>query len=269
MRRYGVEPSKTRTIVDQLKDYGPSLEDSYLGIRLAGARGLPLSTKLDDLTEDDRRYLGSIISTSYRDIGKEERGTLDSDSWKLINDTYWTAGVAGGIPREILAAPMDGRTIDPDIWKVPAELGSAEAVSAFVEEKLGMPAAQFIEELKESMTIDLGVDPSRIGTNGLTTAEITNAFSGISDYGNSTWLEGIAETFSLQFLRNQLSELQIDDNEMNRYSSVMAQILDGIKGDIRKRRISDKSKELLRRREALLNDPLVRSITRNESGSVS
>ena len=253
LRRKGLEPSSTKSFIEQLKEQGPLLEDSLAGVKLAALRKLPLSTRIDDLNEDQRKTLGDYAVGGWKEMPREKRLESDSDAWE---ESVMFQTVYGGKDR-VIGRAIAGTGFDDSWLNVPEELATPESLAAFVEQRLGMPAAEFARQLHESIIDDIGVDPRRIASNGLTVAEMEEVFKSISDYGASTWTEGVAETFSLQFLRDNLSDVRIDQNIMNQYDSVMANILEGIEGDMREVRISNKTKELLRLIDDLNNDPLV------------
>jgi hypothetical protein len=256
LRRKGLEPSSTKSFIEQLKEQGPLLEDSLAGVKLAALRNLPLSTRLDDLDEDQRKTLGDYAVGGWKEMPREKRLERDSDAWE---ESVMFQTVYGGKDR-VIGRAIAGTGFDDSWSNVPEELATPESLAAFVEQRLGMPAAEFARQLHESIIDDIGVDPRRIASNGLTVAEMEEVFKSISDYGASTWTEGVAETFSLQFLRDKLSDVRIDQNIMTQYDSVMANILEGIEGDMREVRISNKTKELLRLIDDLNNDPLVRGL---------
>jgi hypothetical protein len=257
LRRKGLEPSSTKSFIEQLKEQGPLLEDSLAGVKLAALRKLPLSTRLDDLDEDQRKTLGDYAVGGWKEMPREKRLERDSDAWE---ESIMFQTVYGGTRDRVIGRAIAGEGFDDSWLNVPEELATPESLAAFVEQRLGMPAAEFARQLHESIIDDIGVDPRRIASNGLTVAEMEEVFKSISDYGASTWTEGVAETFSLQFLRDKLSDVRIDQNIMTQYDSVMANILEGIEGDMREVRISNKTKELLRLIDDLNNDPLVRGL---------
>jgi len=258
--RLGLRPSKTESIVDQLKKQGPLLGDTFIGQSASGKFNIDPSTPLDSLTNESLDLL-------YREI----KGIWNQDS-----DPETPLGILFRIaPRwhsraeqELLDSVAEGRGFSVDDWSgVPPELQTPEGLSAFVTQKLGMPFSDFVVQLRTSVQQDTGVDPVRLSTNGLKVEDAKSSLGTISQYGSTKLVEGVAETFSMQFLKKQLSSLQIDDATAQRYDSTMGVILEGILGEIRQQRLSDETKQLYRSMRELLNDPIFEAI--EWEGSIS
>lgn len=259
--RLGIKPSKTESIVDQLKQYGPLLEDTFVGQKLARKLNVDPSTPLDSLTNEQLNVLYADIKMAYRDAANAQNPIAGLNH---ITPTGLMTGGAG----EVIRLVANGETFDPNNWGgVPPELQTPEGLSAFVTRKLGMPLDEFAVQLRESVKRDTGVDPVLVGTNGLSVQDVASNLGTISEYGSTVWTEGVAETFSLLFLKKRLSSLQIDDASAQRYDSTMGAILEGILAEVRQQRLSDETKQLYRRMHELVNDPIFSSF--KKLGSVS
>lgn len=259
--RLGIKPSKTESIVDQLKQYGPLLEDTFVGQKLARKLNVDPSTPLDSLTNEQLNVLYADIKMAWKDAANAQNPIAG------LNHITPTGRMTGGAG-EVIRLVANGEAFDPNDWGgVPPELQTPEGLSAFVTRKLGMPLDEFAVQLRESVKRDTGVDPVLVGTNGLSVEDVASNLGTISEYGSTVWTEGVAETFSLLFLKKRLSSLQIDDASAQRYDSTMGAILEGILAEVRQQRLSDETKQLYRRMHELVNDPIFSSF--KKLGSVS
>jgi hypothetical protein len=117
------------------------------------------------------------------------------------------------------------------------QVNTNEKAAQFIESTIGMSAESLINDLKNSIADDIGVDIENIGTYGVSSEDAFSALDGASTYARTDAMEAFAEARTLLYLINSMSGVNLFGNEekVKNMQEVVDKILTGIVPDIKSR----------------------------------
>lgn len=240
LKRHGIEMSKEKSVIEQLKSSGDSLDSHYLSLGFAAAQGLSPSTKYDDLSDGQRRDLSLFIANRTHDItdsfiGKPE-GYADSPEMRR--------GLMFAGTNSYLTAAIDSYTrgvpLSTDRYIVPEELSTPEKIAAFFRETSGMELDELMRELADAREADYGMNPRHMAFNGLSRDEAEALLIGTSEYAASSPYEAVAEAFTLLNVLSNVPDSTIPPEDLARISATVSQITDGLNMPTKGIKVSDR-----------------------------
>ena len=184
---------------------------------------------IDFINRTGAAFIASIMS------GVVDDGSLEGD----------LAGIIGsrddkpvGFYEVLRAATgeFDMATVN-NLKAIDKQVNTNGKAAQFVEDITGMSAESLINDLKASISDDIGVDIANIGTYGIPSEDALSALDGASTYARTETMEAFAEARTLLYLINSMSGVNLFGNEekVKNMQEVVDKILTGIVPDIESR----------------------------------
>lgn len=220
-RRLGIETgSDAEPILAQLMNSG-KLQNTVFGVLFA-FRTNKLTSEEIDLGENNKymqSYTGIAVSTVGNHIRSARKKTnqADEDPRDILKNLFGDseAGIGGVV--EVLAEAIGLRENEysiGEVYQVSDEISHPAATRKFVEDTLGMSPEDFVRQLNESLTSDLGgLSADSIGSNGMSEEEIFAVLGSASGYANTDIAEAIAESSTLLRLIDSVKNVNLYGNE--------------------------------------------------------
>lgn len=219
-RRLGVDVGvDSKPIVQQLIDAG-ELQNTVLGALHALGYNMD-SSKVVDNGENDKYLRGnatSAVITVASLIRNATGPNVDDMSARGIADILFSKDTnigiysIGEVLKEAIGLRDDEFSIG-SVYQVSDEISNPAATRKFVEDALGMNPDEFVRQLADSLSEDLGVHIAGIGSNGLSEEEIFGTLGSASGYANTEIAEAIAEGVTLIHLIDSVQNVNLHGEE--------------------------------------------------------
>lgn len=229
LERFGIDVGSDKPVAEQLQANGDSLDSSHIGMMYAIAAGLPLDSKVSELSETDRKGLADFALAQTRNtLDRVREDSLDNPNilWRKSFGVVSPSSIKNKNASIFFDSMRYQQGIDSSIYtNIPEGMESIDGVDAFVKSKTGMTSKELIEELHESLSADIGVDAHHASTGGYSPDEIMSVMGSMSNYAATNPNEAIAEAFAMDALISRVGDAQIgDENELRLVRSMLAKI---------------------------------------------
>lgn len=274
LERFGIDVGSDKPIAEQLQANGDSLDSSHIGTLYAMSTGIPLDSKVSELSEKDKKQLADFALTHTRNtLDRVPADSLDNPNSLLRK----SSGVLPIFPSNnqtgkiIADALKNQKGINSSVFdNVPEGMDSIEGIDGFVKSKTGMTSKELLDELHESLSADIGVDAHHASTGGFSPDEIMSVMGSMSDYAATQPAEAIAEAFAMDALVSRVGDAKIgDENELRLVRSMLAKITregEEFKGVPK---VSDRTKAAYSSLQKVLSAPELSKITLAESEDIA
>lgn len=188
-------------------------------------------SKIDLINKSAAAYVSNIVTFTVDDGSLEGdlAGIIGSRDDKPVGFYEVLRGATG-------TQIWNMETID-NLKALDEQVNTSTKAAQFVESVIGMSAESLINDLKASISDDIGVDIENIGTYGIPSEDAFSALDGASTYARTDTMEAFAEARTLLYLINSMSGVNLFGNEekVKNMQEVVDKILTGIAPDIKSR----------------------------------
>jgi hypothetical protein len=243
LSQFGVQTGKDAPpLAEQLMpqdapDDEDTMADTVFGSILASMFDWSPNVERYDMSKKDIDFINRSGAAFIANIvtGSVDDGSLEGD----------LAGIIGsrddkpvGFYEVLRAATgeFDMATVN-NLKAIDKQVNTNGKAAQFVEYITGMSAESLINDLKASITDDIGVDIENIGTYGVSSEDAFSALDGASTYARTDTMEAFAEARTLLYLINSMGGVNLFGNEekVKNMQEVVDKILTGIVPDIKSR----------------------------------
>jgi hypothetical protein len=243
LSQFGVQTGKDAPpLAEQLMpqdapDDEDTMADTVFGSILASMFDWSPNVERYDMSKKDIDFINRSGAAFIANIvtGSVDDGSLEGD----------LAGIIGsrddkpvGFYEVLRAATgeFDMATVN-NLKAIDKQVNTNGKAAQFVEYITGMSAESLINDLKASITDDIGVDIENIGTYGISSEDALSALDGASTYARTDAMEAFAEARTLLYLINSMGGVNLFGNEekVKNMQEVVDKILTGIVPDIKSR----------------------------------
>jgi hypothetical protein len=235
--RLGVQTgSGAEPILKQLIDSG-KLQNTVFGVFYAFDANKRTSQEID-LGENDKymtssRTIASGAIAKRLNTARKKTNQTNDDPRDILDSLFGESGYGLGGVAEVLAEAIGLRDDEYSIgssYRVSDEISDPASTRRFVEGVLGMSPEDFVRELDDSLTSDLGgTQASALGSNGVSEQEILEALGIASGYANTDISEAVAEASTLLQLIDSIKNVNLNGSEekIQRMRDVIARLFAG------------------------------------------
>lgn len=268
LKAYGINIGSDKSVVDQLRENGETLDSTHLGMMFALRSGLSPRTNLQDLDATERRELAIHAVDRARFMQDPIRtDSLETeDSLSRIASSVAPRRFVSGTKTAPLEAMGNGSGINADEYTdIPEGLETPEGFSSFVKNLTGSSPEQIMRDIHLSVKSDLGVDPRYVATGGMPSNELMGVLGRSSRYGNTVPAEAVAESFALTSILSRVSGSTVEDaNELRLMQNTLARITREGQEFGGAPKVSDKTKDAYAKLFQVLNSAEMQNLRQNE-----